>query len=233
MRTQPVFLSGVANDTSDKTACLGGTIQPFGLLVQPLTFEPYFGRSHNYEWIGIDNGCFSEIGKKKFNLGDYLVWMRKYIDARGDSVLWVTAPDVVGDWEATLESSLPVLPLIRSLGGFAALVSQDGATPETTPWDSFDCLFVGGSTDWKLGEESRLMCHEAKKRGKWVHMGRVNSKKRLLAAGKFGCDSVDGTFLKFRGPTGVADILHWLRESYKAQSSEYESCGASAYFRGF
>ena len=30
-------------------------------------------------------------------------------------------------------------------------------------------------------------------RGKWVHMGRVNSTRRIRYAASIGCDSVDGT----------------------------------------
>ena len=34
---------------------------------------------------------------------------------------------------------------------------------------------------------------EAKRRRKWVHMGRVNSERRIRYAASIGCDSIDGT----------------------------------------
>jgi hypothetical protein len=61
------------------------------------------------------------------------------------------------------------------------------------PWDGLDALFLGGSTDWKLGQHARALATEAKARGRWLHMGRVNSNRRLALALSWGCDSVDGS----------------------------------------
>jgi hypothetical protein len=60
-------------------------------------------------------------------------------------------------------------------------------------WPRIDALFIGGSTDWKLGPAARTLVREAKRRGLWVHMGRVNSLKRIAYAAEIGCDSIDGT----------------------------------------
>jgi len=76
------------------------------------------------------------------------------------------------------------------------------------PWDDFDALFIGGTTAWKLSEAVYQLCQEAKRRGKWVHMGRVNSLRRMRLAESFGCDSADGTMLRFdpnRNVQGWAD----------------------------
>jgi hypothetical protein len=106
--------------------------------------------------------------------------------------LWVAAPDVVGDAEATLglfdewhahiADRFPV-----------ALVLQDGMTVERVPWDRLDAVFVGGSTEWKLSDDARLICEEANRRGKRTHMGRVNTRRRIKVAKAWGCGSVDGT----------------------------------------
>lgn len=45
---------------------------------------------------------------------------------------------------------------------------------------------------------------------RWVHMGRVNSKKRLDTARAMGCDSVDGTYLTFGPDTNLPRLLSWL-----------------------
>lgn len=64
--------------------------------------------------------------------------------------------------------------------------------------------------EWKLSETARALSREAKARGKWLHMGRVNSLKRLRIAMSFGCDSVDGTLLS-RGPKiHYPALIRWL-----------------------
>ena len=122
---------------------------------------------------------------------------------------FATAPDVVGDAEATLAESLPWLPRIRALGYPAALVSQDGLEHLTVPWDEFDVLFIGGTTGWKLGPAARTLVLEAKRRGKRVHMGRVNSARRWRYAEHIGCDSVDGTYLTFGPDINLPRLLSW------------------------
>lgn len=154
-----------------------------------------------------DNGCF---GKGYPGDEKWLAWLARH-SGEAATCLFATAPDVVGDAAATLARSLPLLPKIRELGYPAALVAQDGLEDLEVPWDAFDVLFIGGSTDWKLGLASRGLVAEAKRRGKWVHMGRVNSERRYRIAHEMGCDSVDGTFLTF-GPTVLLpQLLAWTR----------------------
>jgi hypothetical protein len=81
------------------------------------------------------------------------------------------------------------------------------------PWDEFDVLFLGGSTEWKLGEAAAALTAEAKSRGKHVHMGRVNSRKRYRYARSIGCDSVDGTYLVFGPTVNLPKLLSWLEEA--------------------
>ncbi len=159
------------------------------------------------DWIA-DNAVFA--GKYP---GDnaYLAWLARRLP-HADRCRFAVAPDVVGDAAATLALSLPMLPRIRALGYRVALVAQDGLEHLQVPWDAFDCLFIGGSTEWKLGAAARQLTAQAKARSKWVHMGRVNSRVRLQYAAAIGCDSADGTFLAF-GPDGNLPTLRsWLRE---------------------
>ena len=124
---------------------------------------------------------------------------------------FAVAPDVVGDARATLAESLPRLPRIRELGYRAALVAQDGLESEPVPWDAFDVLFIGGTTAWKLGPHARALAAEAIRRGKPVHMGRVNSERRWLYARAIGCTSVDGTYLTFGPDVNLPKVLAWQR----------------------
>lgn len=153
-----------------------------------------------------DNGCF---GKGYPGDEKWLAWLAKNAhDA--ERCLFATAPDVVGDAVATLARSAPFLPKIREMGYPAALVAQDGLEDLEVPWDTFDALFIGGSTEWKLSEAVADLVGEAKRRGKYVHMGRVNSGKRFRYAESIGCDSVDGTFLTFGPNTNLPRLMKWL-----------------------
>jgi hypothetical protein len=154
-----------------------------------------------------DNGCF---GKDYPGDTEWFAWLQANAHAAADCVFAV-APDVVADAAATLERSAPWLPRIRALGYPAALAAQDGLELLPVPWDDFDVLFVGGSTEWKLGRHARGLVAEAKAHGKHVHMGRVNSAQRLRYAHHIGCDSVDGTYIAFGPDLNLPDVLSWLR----------------------
>lgn len=185
-----------------------------GLLCQIVTMAEGRQPIEGVEWIA-DNGVF---GGNYPGDDKYLAWLAGL--PHKELCRFVVAPDVVvrlpgggvvGDSAATLARSLPMLPRIRALGIPVAFVGQDGATVETLPWGEFDALFIGGSDDWKLGPDARLLIAEGKKRGKWVHMGRVNSKRRLQYAADAGCDSADGTYLVFGPDTNLPKLLRWVR----------------------
>lgn len=125
---------------------------------------------------------------------------------------FAVAPDVPFDAAATLTMSTPMLPRIRQLGYPVALCAQDGLEDLDIPWDTFDVLFIAGSTEWKLSKAARDITFEAKRRGVWVHMGRVNSFRRLRYAAAIGCDSCDGTFLAFGPDKNLDQLIGWLDE---------------------
>ena len=124
--------------------------------------------------------------------------MLKYAPYKA-TCLGIPVPDVVGDALATLRMFSQYWRIVHDLGYPVAFVSQDGITPELTPWDYFDVLFVGGTDEHKLGNEAGAMIAEAKQRGKWVHVGRVNSASRIKQF--WMCDSVDGTGLSIDAGT--------------------------------
>jgi hypothetical protein len=127
--------------------------------------------------------------------------------------MFAVAPDTPLDAAATLELSLPWLARIRELDIPAAFAAQDGAQrPGLIPWDEFDVLFLGGSTEWKTGPIAQQLAAEAKARGKRLHMGRVNSRRRLGLAAWIGCHSVDGTFLTYAPDLNLARLLGWIHD---------------------
>lgn len=158
------------------------------------------------EWCA-DNGCFSAGYPGE---GPWWSWLRSKVASSVGPCAFAVAPDVVGDARATLGRSLPWLHRIRSLGVPAAFVLQDGAW--FVPWDEFDVLFIGGSTEFKLGAAAREFTAEALTEGKAVHMGRVNSKKRLQYASDIGCSTADGTFIAFGPDVNLPKMLRWLEE---------------------
>jgi hypothetical protein len=111
--------------------------------------------------------------------------------------LFVTVPDVVADAVATAKLFEVWWRALARRGLPAALVAQDGLEHLdrwlSMAWPRIDALFLGGSTDWKLGPTAEALVAAAKDRGKWVHMGRVSSSRRIRYAASIGCDSVDGT----------------------------------------
>lgn len=138
----------------------------------------------------LDNGMFT--GTFEVN-----AWLEK-IDALRkykDTCLFIVIPDVIGDCLATLEQFHYYRNMVTDFP--VAFVSQDGIRNHTDriPWSDFDCLFIGGSDEHKLGKEGGWILNEAKKRGKWVHVGRVNSVSRILKFWRV--DSWDGTHLGF------------------------------------
>lgn len=73
------------------------------------------------------------------------------------------------------------------------------------------CLRCGlPLVEWKLGEAAAWLVSEARGRGKWVHMGRVNTRARLRRARDVGCDSVDGTLLAQGAERNLPPLLRWL-----------------------
>lgn len=153
-----------------------------------------------------DNAAFSGFDERKF--------MRMLDRIAGKpGCLWVASPDEVGHAAATLDMFERWEPIIRFHSLPVALVLQDGQEHLPVPWDRLDAVFVGGSTEWKLGEHARRLVAEAKARGKQAHCGRVNSRTRIRYAAGIGCDSCDGSgwsrFPDKRIPLG----LKWISEA--------------------
>lgn len=152
-----------------------------------------------------DNGCFAQADK--YSDDGFLNWLDR-LERKG--CLFATAPDVVGDAVATKERAYPMLPRLKKLGFKAAYVCQDGESPNTISWSEMDAIFIGGSTKWKLSQSAVALVAEAKRHKKWVHMGRVNSFKRMRLAAAIGCDSVDGTYLAFEPNIRREKIEQWI-----------------------
>jgi hypothetical protein len=149
----------------------------------------------------MDNYCYSG-----FDADAFVRMLERFYGRKG--CRFVSAPDVVADAHQTLAQWPFWSRLIRGVGFVPALVAQDGLTVSDVPWKELSALFIGGSTEWKLGPQAQTLMAYAKTRGLWVHVGRVNSRKRIWHFGRLA-DSWDGgqysMFPDIRIPEGVAD----------------------------
>ena len=157
----------------------------WGRLISPRSGNALLGQCL---WAA-DNDAFLAWDEKRF---------LKMLDKRDanllkDKCLFVACPDVVGSAAKTLSKFWSWREEITLRGFPVALVLQDGQENLEMPWTYVDAVFVGGSTEWKLSCHAETLIQEAKARGKWVHMGRVNTKSRYRHAVECGVDSVDGT----------------------------------------
>ena len=76
------------------------------------------------------------------------------------------------------------------------------------------------------GEDSqgkKAKTAEAKRRGKQVHMGRVNSARRYRYAEAIGCDSADGTYIAFGPDVNLPKVLAWPMDALFTLTHEVAS----------
>lgn len=155
----------------------------------------------------VDNGCFTG----RYPGDDAYLDLLDQLAPHRDRCLFVAAPDVVGDAATTLARFPDMAARIRARGWPVALVGQDGMEHLPVPWDDLDWLFVGGSTEWKLGRGAIDLIRQAQAHGKRVHVGRVNSARRFARFASLDCDTADGTFLAFGPDANAPRLRGWLR----------------------
>ncbi len=149
-----------------------------GWLMAPAYFT---ARVPSYLPYAVDNGCY-----KGFDPDPYWRMLRKLTLMKPP--LWVVVPDVLENSRQTHEYWHRYHKRIRSYGfRHLAFVAQDGCEPGDVP-DGVHCVFVGGSTKWKLENAHRFKGVAPK-----LHIGRVNSEARFRWAERIGADSVDGS----------------------------------------
>lgn len=153
----------------------------------------------------MDNGCFVGLDP-----GAFMRMLFAYRKKMG--CLFVAVPDAVGDAAETLRLWKFWAPIVRAADRAPAFVAQNGLTPDRVPWDEFETLFIGGDDIFKDGLEVRSLCGWAKARGKWVHWGRVNGKRRYELAVKAGADSIDGTGFSIAPDINIPKPKQWHAE---------------------
>lgn len=153
-------------------------------LLTPLTRRKPQRPEHRF---AIDNGAFSN-----FDAPGFLALLERQY-ARRNLCRFVAVPDVVGSAIRTLE----VFSVwSQKLAGWnLALVAQDGQESLPIPWFRIQAIFIGGTTEFKMGRAAAQIIKAGKALEKWVHVGRVNTPGRFEYFEELGVDSIDGTGL--------------------------------------
>lgn len=149
----------------------------------PVKYIPY----------AIDNGGFLGFDEAEFL--KLLARLKNFV-----APLWVAVPDVVADAEAT---NRLWHEWKNRISYKLAFVVQDGHEPQDVPQKAY-AVFIGGSTKWKLSS-----AHKFKGTCQWLHIGRVNTSRRLQWAKELGADSVDGTGW-FRSPNRSKALVDYI-----------------------
>ena len=165
----------------------------FGILTSPGHKGIPKGIIHGMSWA-IDNECYT----KTFELLRFQTWLETMKPYR-DTCLFVNVPDIVGNARETLQQFAKFAPDLSDWP--LAFAAQDGQESLEFP-KSFDALFVGGTTDWKMSSSAIECIQRAQSLGKHIHIGRVNWYRRFAYfAGLPGSEewTCDGTRQRFEG----------------------------------
>jgi hypothetical protein len=153
----------------------------------------------------LDNGAYSGTSPQKFlRLAD------TYRPHTG-TCLFAVALDTVSDHAATLRAWPNWRNQLAHRGYKVAFAAQDGCTVDTVPWAELGALFIGGSDEFK-DRLSVPIIREAKERGIWVHVGRVNWRRRVHFCLSLGVDSIDGTGFARAPKRRLAEFDRWVGE---------------------
>ena len=149
-------------------------------------------RSEGFPYA-LDNGAWTAHQKGlPFDVAAFV----KACDLLGAGADWIIAPDVVGEAGPSLKLTAEWLPRLREQfpRSLILVAVQDGMTEDCVrAWLRSDVgIFLGGSTHWKIAT-MRRWGETAHRLGVYLHVGRVNTKRRILLAQEAGADSFDGT----------------------------------------
>ena len=165
----------------------------FGQFRTPLT--RYKSGSFNYI---LDNGAFSEFKEKTFT--------NMALKAKNDLFCdYIVLPDTVGDATLTFNQFYYWKEKLELKSSMCAFVLQDGINDSNFPkWEDFGCLFIGGTTDFKMSSTAYNLAKIALSKGKHVHVGRVNTVDRIVKWFN-NCNSIDGS--------GISKYDHMLEKA--------------------
>jgi hypothetical protein len=168
-----------------QSGSMSGFHPNFGVMASPASKMIPLGIEEG-RFYGVDNGAYTGAFEPDKFLS-YLSLLSPYSGA----CLFIVVPDVWGSLSATLYSYEEWAETLATYGPLA-LAAQDGMEDEDWP-EGFEWLFIGGTDEWRSGAGPEKCIQRAKRSGKFIHVGRVNSIKRFQHYYNLGADSADGT----------------------------------------
>lgn len=139
----------------------------------------------------LDNGAWTAFQQGK-SLNERL--FLKAVDQMGEGADWIVLPDIVAGGMRSLDYSRAWLDQLRGFPTPLLIAVQDGMEPD----DVRELLgptvgiFVGGTTEWKEATAVQWGAI-ARRRNCYLHIGRVNSARRIAICAAAGASSFDGT----------------------------------------
>jgi hypothetical protein len=161
--------------------------------------------------FAVDNECFT----KPFDpLGMHE--LLKNSQPYHQKCLFVVVPDIpwhngqrVFDAQITLEMFDEYANHVALKGWPLAYVAQNGAESLPIPNEA-STVFIGGDIAWKESKAAISVIKRAQARGMWVHVGRVNSRRRIRHFQLAGVDSVDGTGIIYEPNKVIKQLTRWI-----------------------
>ena len=141
--------------------------------------------------FALDNGAWTAHQKNEpFNVAAF----ERAVNVAAKLADWIVLPDIVAGGLDSLAFSLDWMPHLEDHRVLIAV--QDGMIEDDIRphIDQRVGVFIGGSTEWKLD----TMCRWGaltKEKNAYLHVGRVNTVRRIRRCQQAGADSFDGTSL--------------------------------------
>jgi hypothetical protein len=139
----------------------------------------------------IDNGAWTAYQQNQpFDEAAFVL----AVDRLGEQADWVVLPDIVEGGLASLDYSLRWKERLRGMPTKLLIAVQDDMQVDDVVGflSTSVGIFIGGSTRWKEAT-AQAWGSVARRRHCHLHVGRVNSARRIRICAAAGADSFDGT----------------------------------------
>ncbi len=138
----------------------------------------------------LDNGAWTAFQRREpFDVAAF----ERAVGVLGAGADFVVLPDIVAGGRASLDFSMSWIERLRGIAPLLLAVQDGMSETDIRSLISHEIgVFVGGSTEWKCSTVMQwgALCRE---RGAYLHVGRVNSAKRISLCISAGADSCDGS----------------------------------------
>lgn len=148
-------------------------------------------RTEGFQQYAIDNGAWTAYQRgEPWEEAAFVDLVAKL----GSGAEFIVAPDIVAGGLDSLRRSVTWLERLEGIGRRRLIAVQDGmGTADVRPLLSRTVgIFVGGSVPWKLSTV-RSWGALARDCGAYLHVGRVNTARRIALCASAAADSFDGT----------------------------------------